>query len=184
MLCAHKCNKKGTKYECSCKEDFKLFKDGKSCIKSEKCSLMILSVSMVGLRPLTWLACFRLISEHPCEMKDNGGCQQICVRNSTGSVCSCNTGYELNEDGKTCTKGEQYFIKSIAVCYTCRPTTTNFTLSISFLLLLLQSTHVILRVGLVANRNVWKMEQNLAVSAKRPNSSWEKIASPVWKVKS
>ena len=32
----------------------------------------------------------------------NGGCQQICDNIPGSYVCSCNAGYDLNSDGKTC----------------------------------------------------------------------------------
>lgn len=58
----------------------------------------------------------------PCDI-DNGGCKQLCFptpRGDTASVdtsatCGCAIGYELSNDGKSCTSGEIFF------CYLARP---------------------------------------------------------------
>lgn len=41
-----------------------------------------------------------------CEA-DNGGCSHLCRHTSSGPVCSCNFGYQLDEDQKTCI-GEEW----------------------------------------------------------------------------
>ena len=33
---------------------------------------------------------------------DNGGCDQNCVNNNGGFSCTCNSGYTLNSNGKSC----------------------------------------------------------------------------------
>ena len=75
-MCSQICNKKGEKYECSCKDGFKILKDGKTCTE-----------------------------KHPCEKEDNGGCQHKCNTNGTSFSCSCRKGFNLDEDGKACEKG-------------------------------------------------------------------------------
>ena len=47
---------------------------------------------------------FSLLSVHPCERQDNGGCQQKCTKIGSLGVCACNEGYKINEDKKTCDK--------------------------------------------------------------------------------
>lgn len=39
-------------------------------------------------------------------MKDNGGCQQICVVHGYFGKCECNLGYRLQADEKSCKAGE------------------------------------------------------------------------------
>ena len=34
--------------------------------------------------------------------KENGGCDDICLNSEGSFECSCEDGYALNEDGKTC----------------------------------------------------------------------------------
>ena len=41
----------------------------------------------------------------PC-VKDNGGCQQICVVHGYFAKCECNLGYKLQTDEKSCKAGE------------------------------------------------------------------------------
>ena len=36
---------------------------------------------------------------------NNGGCQQICNNFAGGRSCDCNSGYTLNNNGRTC-RGE------------------------------------------------------------------------------
>ena len=36
-----------------------------------------------------------------CET-NNGGCAQICIDTATSFQCSCNTGYTLNINGRSC----------------------------------------------------------------------------------
>lgn len=36
-----------------------------------------------------------------CET-NNGGCSHLCRHTSSGPVCACNLGYQLDEDQKTC----------------------------------------------------------------------------------
>ena len=47
---------------------------------------------------------------HPCDKtsvgKKNGGCDQKCTKNDVVAVCSCNEGYKLAEDKKTCIKSK------------------------------------------------------------------------------
>ena len=33
---------------------------------------------------------------------NNGGCNQVCTNNIGSFVCSCNAGYELDSDERTC----------------------------------------------------------------------------------
>ena len=46
------------------------------------------------------------ISVHPCDKKENGGCQHTCVKKGEEAVCKCDENHKLNEDGKTCEVGE------------------------------------------------------------------------------
>uniref|UniRef100_F6VDQ2 Uncharacterized protein n=1 Tax=Ciona intestinalis TaxID=7719 RepID=F6VDQ2_CIOIN len=49
---------------------------------------------------------FSAISAVVCDnnecLTDNGGCSDTCTNTDGSFVCSCNAGYQLNEDGKTC----------------------------------------------------------------------------------
>ena len=42
---------------------------------------------------------------HPCDEANNGGCNQICNKKNEKHECSCETGFVLAEDKKTCSKG-------------------------------------------------------------------------------
>ena len=38
---------------------------------------------------------------HPCDI-NNGGCDQICVRDGDNAQCACGDDYESSDDGETC----------------------------------------------------------------------------------
>ncbi len=46
-------------------------------------------------------ATFVISEQHPCT-QNNGGCLQICKDNVNGHFCSCEKGYELDTDMKSC----------------------------------------------------------------------------------
>ena len=43
---------------------------------------------------------------HPCDEANNGGCSQICNKKNEKHECSCEVGFALEEDKKTCQKGK------------------------------------------------------------------------------
>ena len=50
----------------------------------------------------SWSRACYIIDLNECDSGKNGGCGQIC-NNMVGSYyCSCQTGYELDEDGRGC----------------------------------------------------------------------------------
>ena len=44
---------------------------------------------------------FFLLDENECA-RNNSGCEHHCINQLPGFVCSCNPGFELNLDGKSC----------------------------------------------------------------------------------
>ena len=42
---------------------------------------------------------------HPCEKENKGGCSQICNKRKEKHECSCEVGYVLTRDKRTCKKG-------------------------------------------------------------------------------
>ncbi len=45
---------------------------------------------------------------HPCDEASNGGCSQICNKIKEKHECSCETGFVLGKDKRTCKKGQKY----------------------------------------------------------------------------
>ena len=45
-----------------------------------------------------------LLLVHPCDKKNKGGCEQICNKKGDGVICSCENGYKLFDDKKSCVK--------------------------------------------------------------------------------
>lgn len=42
---------------------------------------------------------------HPCDEANNGGCGQVCNKRNEKHECSCEAGFVLQDDKKTCKKG-------------------------------------------------------------------------------
>ena len=42
---------------------------------------------------------------HPCDEAYNGGCSQVCNKKNEKHECSCEAGFVIGEDGKSCKKG-------------------------------------------------------------------------------
>lgn len=63
---------------------------------------------------------FILFFSVPC-VKDNGGCQQICVVHGYFEKCDCHLGYQLQADEKSCISGKmyKYFFMSYLVSSNC-----------------------------------------------------------------
>lgn len=47
---------------------------------------------------------------------NNGGCDQTCTNGDNGAVCSCISGYTLDNDGKGCSGMYMYIVDYY--CYT------------------------------------------------------------------
>ena len=45
--------------------------------------------------------CFNVLDVDQC-LTDNGGCEQMCINEVPGHVCSCSRGFVLHSDGKSC----------------------------------------------------------------------------------
>jgi len=60
---------------------------------------------------LTLKLCFNYLDINECQT-DNGGCTQTCGNTDGSYQCSCLNGYELNNDGYTCTGKFQLYKQS------------------------------------------------------------------------
>lgn len=99
-----------TEYTCACKGGFVLGSDGKTCIKGQKIFIFLEYLNMdVNYLPRWIFLCLIDICNylvHPCDETRKGGCSQICNKRKGDYVCSCETGFVLAQDTRTCTKGE------------------------------------------------------------------------------
>ena len=46
------------------------------------------------------------VSVHPCDKADKGGCEHTCNKKGDEAECSCDDGYLLAQDGKSCEKSK------------------------------------------------------------------------------
>ena len=45
---------------------------------------------------------FNVLVNHVCDASNNGGCEHICSEDGDDALCSCEAGYELDTDLKSC----------------------------------------------------------------------------------
>ncbi|VDK86897.1 unnamed protein product [Litomosoides sigmodontis] len=85
LTCDHECiNVYGT-YRCRCRTGYQLLSDG------HKCKPLINPCQIINVT-----VCRNLQNE-------NGYCEHICENDNDGGVkCSCKPGYQLNNDGRSC----------------------------------------------------------------------------------
>lgn len=135
--CAHGCLNTQGSFKCVCHAGYELGADGRQCYRELAVSggLGVLRVLMwlpktlksVSVGQLwVWVPRGWLGSAGPCptsQLSDvttgiemeivnsceagNGGCSHGCSHTSTGPLCTCPHGYELDEDQKTCIGASQ-----------------------------------------------------------------------------
>ena len=54
---------------------------------------------------------------HPCDRKDNGGCNQVCDKEGDNKTCSCDEGFELLPDGVNCKECKIIFRRRFCFCF-------------------------------------------------------------------
>lgn len=112
--CAHGCHNTLGSYACVCNTAYELGSDGKQCYSQFKshliinpwvkhsditCGFLLLVLTQVLIS--LWTEGIEMEIVNSCE-KNNGGCSHHCRHSTTGPVCSCNHGYRLDDDLKTC----------------------------------------------------------------------------------
>ena len=67
---------------------------------NQYCETMIHSVCSVCNKLTCWIT-----ADHDECAVDNGNCQQTCTNTAGSHTCGCNSGFRINNDGRTC-RGE------------------------------------------------------------------------------
>ena len=95
--CQHLCIELGQSHVCSCRDGYRLDVDGKSCNGKKDTSYTSKPLAMQSSSS----------SNYPnnlasgCQYQ-NGGCQHLCIEFGQSPICSCQDGYKLEIDGKSC----------------------------------------------------------------------------------
>ncbi|CAB3359889.1 Hypothetical predicted protein [Cloeon dipterum] len=107
--CTHGCNPEGSA-SCWCREHFFLNHDLRSC--SPKCSggnggcqhrcTEVSNGAIFCTCALNYKLGFDTKSCHATCAVNNGGCEHVCSLTGSKIQCSCLEGYNINDDGKTC----------------------------------------------------------------------------------
>ena len=58
---------------------------------------------------------FALYLVHPCDKRTKGGCDQTCNKEGDSFSCSCETGFKLEGDGRSCKKSKNLLIFIVLV---------------------------------------------------------------------
>ena len=101
--CQHTCTNTEGSYNCSCFPGYTLKEDGFSC---------------QGMKIIVKLAmhCLYLsIDTDECAL-NNGGCQHKCINTDGSYYCSCDTGYDLQQDKHSCQGTSVWVCVSISQC--------------------------------------------------------------------
>ncbi|KAG7226079.1 hypothetical protein INR49_018689 [Caranx melampygus] len=82
-------------YKCECRKNYQLKRDGRHC------------------------ECIEMEIVNSCE-KNNGGCSHHCEHTTNGPLCSCNHGYQLDQDRKTCVDSDECVSGESCCSHFCR----------------------------------------------------------------
>lgn len=109
--CAHGCHNTPGSFVCVCNAAYELGADGKQCYSQSQppklCSekaprLKCLTVcKWRSLSPWRRVSGIEMEIVNSCE-NNNGGCSHHCQHSTSGPVCSCNQGHQLDHDLRTC----------------------------------------------------------------------------------
>lgn len=109
--CAHGCHNTPGSFVCVCNAAYELGADGKQCYSQSQppklCSEMAPRLRCLTVCKWRSLSPWRRVSGiemeivNSCE-NNNGGCSHHCQHSTSGPVCSCNQGYQLDHDLRTC----------------------------------------------------------------------------------
>ena len=89
--CQQTCTNTDGSFTCSCQGGFSLNNNGRSCDG-------VLTVFAFTEQHVLFVACLDI---NECASQ-RGGCDQICTNNAGSFSCACNSGYQLQPDGRTC----------------------------------------------------------------------------------
>lgn len=91
--CQQNCINTPSSFMCSCDEGYALASDGMSCNGSYITHGVVFSITV---------CCVYDTDVDECELGTHN-CDQECTNTVGSFTCSCNTGFELDSDGHTCT---------------------------------------------------------------------------------
>ena len=96
-------------YRCECNPGLRLLEDNFTCVIIKYFIHYLrrnpgISRWSFQITTLIWLYTYLFLQgQSKCDDKDHGGCSQLCRLDEDGNiVCTCNSGFILEEDGRTC----------------------------------------------------------------------------------
>ncbi|KAK2847059.1 hypothetical protein Q5P01_010058 [Channa striata] len=110
--CTQLCLSEGDRVQCSCRPGFTLAGNAKNCEDIDECRF---ELGADGKQ------CYRIEMEiiNSCE-KNNGGCSHYCEHTTNGPLCSCNHGFQLDHDRKTCVDRNECISEESCCSHACR----------------------------------------------------------------
>eukprot|EP00731_Ephydatia_muelleri_P028213 Em0019g1086a len=154
--CAQICTNTVGNFTCSCSAGYTLGADARSCLGSGVAlsfayygqgtgSIWLDDVGCVGTEARLWDCANRGIGIHNCLhsedasvqcstdvnecLTNNGGCAQICTNTVGNFTCSCNTGYSLGADARSCLDVNECLTNNGGCAQICSNTNGSFRCS-------------------------------------------------------
>lgn len=92
--CDQNCHNTNGSFICNCNTGYTLNSNGRTCDGMFFCRVIkIISYVMMCLS----------IDDDECRMNSTNTCQHVCVNTAGSYRCSCNSGFRINSDGRSCT---------------------------------------------------------------------------------
>ena len=93
--CAQNCANTIGSFTCSCNSGYSLNTDNRTCAGK------IMLINKISTHEHFSKLPFHYLDINECQTS-NGGCAQNCANTIGSFICSCNSGYILNADSRTC----------------------------------------------------------------------------------
>ncbi len=89
--CEQNCNNTEGSFYCFCESGYIVTSNGFNCSGEFMFSLLYLGINYVSLT-----------DNNECSV-NNGDCEHTCTNTEGNFICSCNTGYSLDDNERNCT---------------------------------------------------------------------------------
>ena len=127
--CAQVCTNSVGSFQCSCNSGYTLNVDGRTCSGKQGQSHHALNNVNMHSIVITYLhAISSKLDINECATS-NGGCNQHCTNTPGSFQCSCNNGFSLSSNGRTCVDNDECTANTDDCSQICTNTAGSFSCS-------------------------------------------------------